>query len=149
MTVAGGLLALTLLACLGKDLCRHPSNLGDLKEERPTLIGALMFTAIFTAYQVYQTFAEPAKPQSAHERLWLHASWGIDGRCAKPLKIGRGSDELQLTFETGGESYSRRITADPSDTLVVTDGGAFELRGNGVMESSVEGYSGLRFTRCD
>ena len=149
MTVAGGVLALTLLAALGKDLCRHPSNLGDLQEERPTLIGALMFTAIFTAYQVYETFTSPPSAPSKRQQIWIHNSWGVEGRCAKPLKIAPGATEMQLDIETGGEHFTRRIISPPTDNEVRTDGGTFELRGDGSMASTVEGYKGVKFTRCD
>jgi hypothetical protein len=150
LTLSSAVFGVVLLAALARDLCRRPSNLGDLQEERPTLIGALMFTAIFSSYQIYElVMSLPTAAPPKLERLWIDASWGPSGDCENALKLKADVDKMLLNVEVGGELHSRQLLAAPTKDEVMTEGGLFRLQSDGSMTSTVGGYKDSRFTRCD
>lgn len=152
--VAAGVLVGTFAAVscliLAIEICRHDVlDLGKLRDERSALLGGLFFTfAIGTVAVGIAFFDLLAAARPLPDKLWIHASWGVEGRCDKPLKIGSGADEKELAIETGGERHTRRILGKPTENEVTTDGGAFELSADGNMTSTVPGYADSKFERC-
>lgn len=152
--IAAGVLLGTLTAAscffLAVEVSIHRATyLGKLRDERSALLAGLWFTFAIGTFAVAKVFVDliGALP-TEQERLWIHNSWGVNGKCGKPLKIEPGPTKMELTVETGGERYSRRLLEPPTDKVAKTEVGNFELSEQGTMVSTVQGYKGIRFTKC-
>jgi len=134
---------------LSFEIARHPAqDLGELKEERGSLIFGLIFAIFLGVNTSLNYFSDLSGPSATEPASWIYRSWGEPGDCGAPLTIRRGANNRELVVESAGESEVRTIEGQPTGDSVETESGIYTRHEDGTMTSTVNGMHETRFTPC-
>jgi hypothetical protein len=146
-------------AALLWDLTRlSDDDLGKLKSERVSLAIGLILVLIYLPISVVSSFIGLHKATAIAElqqstgeipaENWLYGTWGINDDCTALVTIRPGSKPRSLDITAGGEHHPRQIEGISTERVVKTDRGEFQLRDDGTVTSTEQGWGNLRLSPC-